>query len=105
MGVSPPLSRTESNMKKKIVSEELKKATAELLFVTGIETLYEEMYPCCGSGMFLPDRGLQYAHSLYEEKYPDKFTEARKIQQDIDSLNYKLNNLLQPEEDDCDDDY
>ena len=94
-------------MPKKTTKKKIEKRTNKQKFVDGVEALYQDLFKVVLSGgmsgcVIEPlSPGLSLARDIYEELYPDKFIEARKIQERISNDKETLKRLL---DDDCDDD-
>lgn len=70
-------------------------------FMDDIEKIYNKLFGFTTGGSFMYEEspGLKLANRLYEEKYPDKYSEARKIEKKISSLQDELETILNYDED------
>jgi hypothetical protein len=74
-------------------------------FIKAINDLYDKMFHIVGVSMtYIEDEGLRLAHDLYEEMYPDKYTECRKIEKEINEKRIELERIYcgYYEDDECD---
>lgn len=68
-----------------------------------IEKIYGKLFEITGGSFaYIESPGLKLAHTLCEEKYPDKYTKAREIDRKISELKRELERVLIDEDEDED---